>query len=95
MAVTWATTLDNPWDYFTHFDEWNAFDQEKGYFTNNYVARICMASSEMSEKDYEDAVEAAVDEICRLNITGNYKKIVKNEEEKKIEDKEIEEKIDE
>jgi len=90
-----VTTLDNPWDYFTHFDEWNAFDQEKGYFTNNYVARICMASSEMSEKDYEDAVEAAVDEICRLNITGNYKKIVKNEEEKKIEDKEIEEKIDE
>ncbi len=89
------TTLDNPWDYFTHFDEWNAFDQEKGYFTNNYVARICMASSEMSEKDYEDAVEAAVDEICRLNITGNYKKIVKNEKEKKIEDEEIEEKIDE
>ena len=79
MAVTWVTTLDNPWDYFTHFDEWNAYDQQMGYNTNAYVARVCMASSEMSEKEYEDAVEAAVDDICRLNITGNYRKIVKKE----------------
>ena len=50
MAVTWVTTLDNPWDYFTHFDEWNAFDQEKGYNTNAYVARVCMASNEMSDE---------------------------------------------
>lgn len=79
MAVTWVTTLDNPWDYFTHFDEWNAFDQEKGYNTNAYVARVCMASSEMSDQEYEDAVEAAVDDIVRLNITGNYRKIVKKD----------------
>ena len=77
MAVTWVTTLDNPWDYFTQFDEWNAFDQQMGYNTNAYVARICMASNEMSDKEYEDEVEHAVDEICRLNLTGNYKKIVK------------------
>lgn len=79
MAQTWVTTLDNPWDFWTHFDEWNAFDQEKGYFTNNYIARVAMASSEMSEEEYEDAIEAAVDDIVRLNITGNYKKIVKKD----------------
>ena len=79
MAQTWVTTLDNPWDYWTHFDEWNAFDQEKGYNTCSYVARICMASNEMSEEEYEDAVEAAVNDIVRLNITGNYRKIVKKD----------------
>ena len=79
MAQTWVTTLDNPWDFWTHFDEWNAFDQEKGYFTNNYIARVSLASSEMSQEEYEDAIEAAVDDIVRLNITGNYRKIVKKD----------------
>lgn len=79
MAVTWVTTLDNPWDYWTQFDEWNAFDELMGYNTNAYMARVCMASNEMSDKEIEDAIEAAVDDIVRLNITGNYKKIVKPE----------------
>lgn len=78
MAETWVTTLDNPWNFFTNFDEWNAFDQQKGYNTCAYVARICMASNEMSEEERENEIEHAVDEICRLNLTGNYKKIVNN-----------------
>lgn len=79
MAQTWVTTLDNPWDFWTHFDEWDAFDQEKGYFTNNYIARVAIVSNEMSQQEYEDAIEAAVDDIVRLNITGNYRKIVKKD----------------
>ena len=77
MAVTWVTTLDNPWDYWTQEDEWKAFDEAKGYYTCNYMARVCMAHNEMSDAEYDEAVEAAVDDICRLNITGNYKKIIK------------------
>ena len=75
MAVTFVTTLDNPYDYFTQFDEWYAFDTEKGYNTCAYIARIANTSKEMSDADYELAVNDAVDEIVRLNITGNYKKI--------------------
>lgn len=76
MAATFVTTLDNPFDYFTQFDEWFAFDTQKGYNTCSYIARIAKTSSEMSEKDYEEAVNDAVDEILRLNITGNYKKVI-------------------
>lgn len=76
MAATFVTTLDNPFDYFTQFDEWYAFDTQKGYNTCSYIARIAKTSSEMSEKDYEEAVNDAVDEILRLNITGNYKKVI-------------------
>ena len=79
MAQVWVTTLDNPWDYFTHFDEWYAFDRVMGYNTPEYVARIAMVSSDMSEAEYEAGIEAAVDDICRLNITGNYRKIVKED----------------
>ena len=79
MSATFVTTLDNPFDYWTQFDEWNAFDMEKGYNTCSYISRIANTSSEMSEKDYEDEVNHAVDEILRLNLTGNYVKTVQNE----------------
>lgn len=88
MAATFVTTLDNPYDYFTQFDEWYAFDTQKGYNTCAYVARIAKTSSEMSEKDYENALNDAVDEILDFNLTGNYVKAV--EKQKKVEEKEVE-----
>lgn len=88
MAAVFVTTLDNPYDYFTQFDEWYAFDTEKGYNTCAYLARIAKTSKEMSDADYEQAVNDAVDEIVRLNVTGNYKKVQQkdqNEEKNKTE----------
>lgn len=36
----YLTTKDNPYSYSKQFDEWLAFDESKGYFTNQLVARI-------------------------------------------------------
>lgn len=87
------TTLDNPWDFFTQTDEWYAFDRAAGYDTPGYLARVTMASSDMSNAELQDAIEAAVDDICRLNITGNYKKIVREmpDEDEEEENEESEE----
>ena len=79
MVATFVTTLDNPYDYFTQFDDWYAFDTQKGYDTCAYVARIALTSNEMSDNDYIQAVNDAVDDIVRLNITGNYKKITEKD----------------
>lgn len=76
MQATFVTTLDNPYDYWTQFDQWYAFDIEKGYNTCCYVARLALTSNEMTENSYVEAVNRAVDEIIRLNITGNYIKTV-------------------
>lgn len=76
--VCFVTTIDNPYDYFTQFEQWYNFDTSKGYNTCSYVARISNASNAMSDADYEDEVERAVDEIIRLNVTGNYKKITRD-----------------
>lgn len=91
MAAVFVTTLDNPYDYWTHFDEWYAFDRMKGYNTPNYVARVAMTSTEMSEKDYEQAVEDAVDDIVRLNITGNYRKTYEKKSDEGEEDADTDE----
>lgn len=69
----WITTDDNPFDPFTQFDEWYAFDISHGYNTCSYVARIAKTSDELSQADDDDALNAAIDDIARLNITGRYK----------------------
>lgn len=89
MAATMVTTMDNPWNYFTNFDEWYAFDTSHGYDvigepynTLNYVARIAEEkglNSTMVPEEYEAVVNEAVDEIVKMNLTGNYRKIVKEE----------------
>lgn len=69
------TTVDNPFDPFTQFEEWNAYDEALGYYTCSYLARFAYTSSELSDEDQRLAVESAIDEIVRLNPLGVYKKV--------------------
>lgn len=73
------TTIDNPFNPFTHWDEWKRYDEDKKYFTCAYLARIAKTSHELSETDYKKAIEDAINEIVRLNINGLYTKIYENE----------------
>ena len=71
------TTEDNPYDPFDNFDEWFAFDEQKGYHTSSYLARIAKTSPELSYEDYNNEINRAIDEILRFNLTGNYKKVTR------------------
>lgn len=75
MSQAMLTTLDNPYDPFTKFDEWFAFDEGKGYHTCSYLARVAKVSDELSEADESQAIDQAIDEILYYNLTGNYKKV--------------------
>ena len=75
MAAIMLTTIDNPFNPFTQWDEWKSFDEDKGYFTCSYLARIAKTSDELSDVDNELAVEEAINEICELNTLGLYKKV--------------------
>lgn len=70
------TTADNPFNPFTQFDEWQKFDESKGYYTCAYLARIVKTSDELSETDEALAIRQAIDEIVRLNVLGIYKKVI-------------------
>lgn len=78
MTQSMITTTDNPYDPFTQFDDWNAFDTINGYNTLSYLARITKTSHELSEEDEDIAIESAIDEIVDFNILGIYKKITKD-----------------
>lgn len=69
------TTIDNPYNPFTQYEEWFAYDVAHGYNTCGYLARITKSSDELSEADESIAIEEAIDEIIRLDLTGNYIKV--------------------
>lgn len=75
MAHHMLTTIDNPFDPFTQFDEWYAYDIAMGYNTSSYLARIVVTSDELSEADQDMALEMAIDEIVKENILGVYRKV--------------------
>lgn len=80
MQEVMLTTIDNPHDPFEEFDLWYAYDTRLGYHTSSYLARIVVLSDELSEEDYNIALEQAIDEIIDIHDGGIYKKVIKNSE---------------
>lgn len=69
------TTVDNPYNPFTEWDEWYAFDARQGYHTPSFLARIANSSDELSEADQTLAIQLAIGEIARENVLGIYRKV--------------------
>lgn len=69
------TTIDNPFSPFTQWDEWKRYDEDNKYYTCSYLARIAKTSDDLSEADYNKAIDDAIEEIVSLNINGMYTKV--------------------
>lgn len=74
------TTVDNPFDPFTQWDDWYAFDESKGYHTCSYLARIAIVTDELGPHEEEAAIVEAIDEIIKYNILGLYRKVTKKDD---------------
>ena len=71
------TTIDNPFDPFTQFDDWFLFDIEKGYNSCSRLDRIVELSDAMSETEINIEIERAIDEIIKYDFLNVYKKVTK------------------
>lgn len=71
------TTLDNPYDPFTQFDEWFNFDTMKGYNSCSLLDRIIENSVVEFSFNEDKKIEAAIDEIVEQNPMI-YKKVVQS-----------------
>ena len=69
------TTLDNPFDPFNDFTQWNAFDLEKGHNTSSRIARIAELNSEMTQKEIDEEMERAIDFIVKYDFEDKYIKV--------------------
>lgn len=79
------TLIDNPFDYFTDFHNWLLFDIEYSQKNNlkpscEYLARIVGVSDAMSQKERDEEIERAIDEIILYDFRNVYKKISRTTE---------------
>lgn len=72
------TTIDNPFDPFNQFDSWFQFDIEKGYNSCSRLARIAKLSDDLSDKETDEEIERAIDEIIKYDFLNIYKKVKRN-----------------
>lgn len=75
MKLHMLSTVDNPFDPFTEYDQWSAFDAIRGYDTPQYLARTVVTSHDLSDEQQSEAYEEAIDLIVNLNINGKYIKV--------------------
>lgn len=73
------TTIDNPYNPFTNYDEWLAYDLQMGYNTNSLLDRVANVSDELSDEDYDSIVLEAMKEIVKYNVSGVHRLITENE----------------
>lgn len=80
MAECAITTVDNPFDPFNQFDDWFRFDQDKGYNSCSYLARVAHTSDSLTDEENEVEIERAIDEIIFFN-PEIYRKVRRNTHE--------------
>ena len=80
MAECAITTADNPFDPFDQFDDWFRFDQDKGYNSCSYLARVAHTSDSLTDEENEVEIERAIDEIIFFN-PEIYRKVRRNTHE--------------
>ena len=62
------TTEDNPFNPFTHYDEWYNWDISNGYNTCGLIARIVNDDDVFSV----DAEATAMEDVVKYNLSGKH-----------------------
>ena len=76
MARVALTTIDNPYNPFEQFDSWFLFDVEKGYNSCELLGKLARTSDQLSDKENDEEIERAIDEIVKHDFRKIYKKFV-------------------
>lgn len=74
MAVM-ITTVDNPYDPRTDFPAWYAWDEQEGYHTSAYLARVLAETDDFPIEYNDRLVEQVIDEIIEIHNGKLYKKL--------------------
>lgn len=73
------TTVDNPYNPFTNFQEWFLFDSEKGYGTCDLIGRLVNTSYQLSDEENQEEIQNAYEQILKYDEVGLYKKIYEDD----------------
>jgi hypothetical protein len=71
-----VTTEDNPYNYYTEYDDWYRWDTRAGYHTLNLLDRLTRTSDALPPQLELAAITDAIDEILEENVSGNRVKVM-------------------
>jgi hypothetical protein len=77
MRKVMLTTIDNPHSPFDDFGAWYTYDVSSGHHSLSFLGRILTDADTLSDADQDLAIEQAIDEIVTENVSGMYRKLVK------------------
>lgn len=72
------TTKDNPYSPFDQFELWLQFDIEMGYQTCERLGKVIQLEEGMSDKEKEEAMDHAIDEIIKYDDLSIYCRATEN-----------------
>ena len=75
------TTVDNPFNPFTHYDEWWGWDNLHGYHCPEMLAQNAEISDDISDADQDDLIAQAMREIVMNDPTMTYTIVFKDVDE--------------
>ena len=77
MTCCMLSTIDNPFNPFEDYTSWLMFDKEKGYDSAERLMRIAKLTDDMTQKEENEEIERAIDEIIKYDILNVYVKVSK------------------
>lgn len=66
------TTVDNPYNPHTHWDEWYKWDVSHGYLTSEWIARLANIDEKDSYLTQESKRQIAILNILDVDSETNY-----------------------
>lgn len=72
------TTIDNPYNPFTHWNEWLQYDMEQGHHSLALLARVTRTSDELPDAIQSQDIEDAILEIVTENVSGLHIRVTEN-----------------
>lgn len=75
MADYMVTTMDNPWNPFTHYHQWLDHDVKYGYNTDQWIYILSKTSSDLVKDEMEEQIDVGVNRLLELDPFGIHVKI--------------------
>lgn len=69
------TTPDNPYNYYTEFDQWLTWDQSNGHNTLELLDRVTITAPDLTQGLEEEAIVTAMNYIVTELLPGIYIKV--------------------
>jgi hypothetical protein len=76
------STKDNPYNPWTQWDDWLSWDTHENYNSLSLLARVAVTTNGENDQLDDLAMQDAIDEIVKENVSGVHIKVPKPSDEK-------------